>query len=118
MKISKFFKDKDYRAYCLMVARHRRRLVRLALNSEDFDGGYLHELVTLKVFQMYEYFSKGCNVWSAEEERLRIVGSLENALDLIRNIELAEQNGTFKDEIEAYKAFYSYIGENLCSWWD
>lgn len=113
MRLFKYLKDKDYRIYCKMDRRHRRELIKLAKTVKDFDYGYLHDLIVLKIRHFLEYYKSGYNVWQNEESREDVISSLERCLSVADEIE----NSDLVDP-ELYKKFYSLVGKYIVYWWD
>ena len=114
-KFCRRLNDREYRRFLKMRKRHRKELVELAKNSEDFDFGYLHALADLKVRQFLEYYESGWNVWQTEETRTEIVDSLKEA---VRLADLIKYNDDWLREHTVYRNFYSHIAENIMLWWD
>lgn len=126
--------------------KHRKALIKLAKEDEDFDWGYLHELVITKVRHMYEYYTAGDNVWQTDDTRFTIVATLKYVLNLqdeLDNLFKTPVDGIeydhsvhgvtkvtyineakcdleykYQREQELYKEIYSYIGAHLQLWWD
>lgn len=107
--------DPDYRKYLKMRRRHRKELKALAKNSEDFDFGYLHELVDMKIRHFLEYYESGWNVWQEEEARNELLRSLKDAVKLADRI---KNNSDWQSEYILYRDFYDHIAEHILDWWD
>lgn len=142
----KLFPSKEMRAYNKMRRRHRRVMIKLAKEDEDFDYGYLHALVITKIKHMYEYYTKRNNVWQTDETLIPIIDSLRRALDLqeeldnlfktrideikydhsvdgVTTVECTDEakktlEYRYRREQELYQEIYSYIGEYIQYWWD
>lgn len=114
---------KEYRRYKKMHKRHQKELIKLAKKSADFDFGYMHQYVVMKLKHMYEYYKAGDNVWQCQESLDCVLDTLKHALELadkIDNIWIYADNDTNWGQVEcnAYKEFYTYIGEHCLYWWD
>lgn len=114
MRLLRYLKDKDYRIYCKMDRRHRRELIKLAKTVHDFDYGYLHDLVVLKIRHFLEYYKGEYNVWQDEDCSKDVILSLEHCLSVAEEIE----NSGLIDDPELYKKFYSLVGKYIIYWWD
>lgn len=115
--------NNDKREYRKMHRRHRKEMIKLAKEDREWDYLFLHDLVITKIKHMHEYYEKGNNVWQTDETRLQLVESLKHVLDLQEKIEkIWTGEETCMDkwllEQELYKEIYSYIGQELCRWWD
>lgn len=117
--------DKKYRTYYKLHRKHRRELIRMAKQTADFDYAYLHNLVVMKIRQMLEYYVAGNNVWQSRESHENVIETLAHALQLAEDIETVLVNWPddsaktyLEREVELYKEFYTYIGENIMYWWD
>lgn len=117
--------DKEYRTYYKLHRKHRRELVRMAKHTADFDYAYLHDLVVMKLRQMLEYYVAGNNVWQSRESHENAIETLAHALQISEDIETVWENWPddsvktyWEREVELYKEFYTYIGENIMYWWD
>lgn len=109
----RIFQSKEMREYNKMYKRHRKTMIELAKEDRDWDYGYMHDLVVAKIKHMYEYYSAGNNVWQSEETYNKVVKTLKHAMDLADKIDQ-----TFDVEPKLYAEFYTYIGKNICWWWD
>lgn len=117
--------DKEYRTYYKLHRKHRRELIRMAKDTADFDYAYLHDLVVMKIRQMFEYYVAGNNVWQSRESHENAIETLAHALQIAEDIETVWENWPddsvktyWEREVELYKEFYAYIGENIIYWWD
>ena len=110
---SRIFKSKEMHEYNKMYKRHRKTMIRLAKDDRDWDYGYLHDLVVAKIKHMYEYYSAGNNVWQSEETHKKVLETLKSAIDLADKIDRC-----IDVEPKLYEKFYTYIGKNICWWWD
>lgn len=117
--------DKEYRTYYKLHRKHRRELIRMAKQTADFDYAYLHDLVVMKLQQMLEYYVAGNNVWQSRESHENAIETLAHALQIAEDIEAVWENWPadsvktyWEREVELYKEFYTYIGENIMYWWD
>ena len=117
--------DKKYRTYYKLHRKHRRELIRMAKQTADFDYAYQHNLVVMKIRQMLEYYVAGNNVWQSRESHENVIETLAHALQLAEDIETVLVNWPddsaktyLEREVELYKEFYTYIGENIMYWWD
>ena len=117
MNLFRYLKDKDYRAYCKMDRRHRRELVKFARTTHDYDYGYLHDLVVLKLNHFFEYYVNGNNVWQSDESKEEVLRTLRECLAFADEIEKLD-DCDWKVEERLYKNFYSAIGKNIKLWWD
>ena len=138
----KIFPSKEMRAFNKMHRRHRKELIKLAKETNEYDYCWLHESVIMQIKHMYEYYSAGNNVWQVDESRLKIVSQLEHTLSLIRELEKIE-SGDYTLELSfgenkltkpenyhertldleervnrLYEEIYSSIGRNIRYWWD
>lgn len=137
---------KSMKQYMNMRRKHKKTLVELAKEDEDFDWYYLHTFVITKIKHMYEYYTAGDNVWQTDDTRFTIVATLKYVLNLqdeldnlfktpVDGIEYdhsvhgvtkvtytneAKSNLEYKyqREQELYAEIYSYIGAHLQLWWD
>ena len=119
MKLLKYLKDKDYRAYCKMERRHRRKLVKLAKKIKPYDYCFFHDFVVAMIEFYSEYYDKGNNIWQTDETRIPIVESLKGLIELNKTFETSA--GLVVNDQAAvafYKEFYKTIGEDICLWWD
>lgn len=117
----KLFKNKEMREYRKMYKRHRKTMIKLAKEDNDWDYGFMHNIVVTKIKHMYEYYSDGNNIFLSEESLNEILKTLKHAIDLADQLENVyddniEDPWTREDEL--YKEFYSYIGEHIQWWWD
>ena len=110
----RIFKSKEMRKYTKMYKKHRKTMIRLAKEDQDWDFCFLHELVVTKIKHMYEYYSAGNNIWQSEESLNTILETLAHAIDLAERLD----DAAIYEEDKLYKEFYSYIGENIQWWWD
>lgn len=117
--------DKEYRTYYKLHRKHRRKLIRMAKHTADFDYAYLHDLVVMKLRQMLEYYVAGNNVWQSRESHENAIETLAHALQIAEDIEAVWESCPddsvktyWEREVELYKEFYTYIGENIMYWWD
>ena len=143
MKIwKKLFPSKERRAYNKMYRRHRRELVKHARETREWDYGWLYDSTIMQIRHMYEYYSKGNNIWQSEESLNTILEQLKHVLDLHNEMEhlwddyesnlINNDDGSItvseeghkkyvaiKDrEQELYEEIYSYIGCTIQYWWD
>ena len=144
--MKRLFPTKEQREFRKMHRKHRRELVKLAKETDEFDWGWLHDSVIMHIKHMYEYYSAGNNVWQTEETLNPIIESLKHVLDLqeeldhlfdieidgmtctiskdgvvtIRYSEDAVQARSYRytREDELYKEIYYYIAEHIREWWD
>jgi len=115
---------KECIAYLRMHKRHRKALIKSAKTYADFDFGYLHEDIVLRLRHMLEFYVAGNNVWQSRESHEEIIQTLHHALEIADRIENLWQedehiyvsNPTLEEDL--YKEFYSYIGEHITEWWD
>lgn len=107
--------NREHRKFLKMRRRHRKELKALAKNSEDFDFGYLHELVDMKLRHFLEYYESGCNVWQTDETRNEIITSLKEGVELADRI---KNDHDWRSEYIMYKDFYEHIAEHILKWWD
>lgn len=138
----KLFPTKEMRAYRKMHRRHRRELVKLAKEVREWDYGWLYDSTIMQIRHMYEYYSKGNNIWQSEESLNTILEQLKHVLDLHNEMEhlwddyesnlINNDDGSItvseeghkkyvaiKDrEQELYEEIYSYIGKYIQWWWD
>ena len=141
----KLFPDKERREFNKMHRKHRKELIKHAKETSEWDWSWLHESIIMQIKHMYEYYSKGNNVWQADESRLQIVEQLKHVLDLQEEIEKTQENDCsaeyvyendelvkiiypddYKDRLlendrkeqGLYEELYSYIGKYLGWWWD
>ena len=130
-KSDKQSKKSEMRRYRKMWRRHRKELIKLAKENRDYDYCWLHDFVITKVRHMYEYYSKGDNVWQSEESLNTILSSLKKVLDLEAEIDFlwdnyhsqndkdaSEYKNLLTKEHELYKEIYTTIGEWIQWWWD
>ena len=127
--LRRLFPDKEMRAYRKMYRKHRKELVKLAKESRDFDWGYLHDLVMMKIRHMYEYYVANNNVWQDDEKRLMIIEQMKEVLRLDMEIDAVydfpdedldheSARELMAREDALYVKLYKFIGENLRWWWD
>ena len=142
----KIFPSKEMRAFNKMHRRHRKELIKLAKETNEYDYYWLHQSVIMQIKHMYEYYSAGNNVWQVDESRLKIVSQLEHILGLIRELEetegdncglelICDENDNLIGSIKPddydkriqeqdnqikkiYEEIYSLIGKNIRCWWD
>lgn len=137
---------KEDREYKKLRKKHKKSLMYLVKKDADFDWQFLHEMVCQKIKNMAEFYEKGFGVVQAEEHRQEVIKSLKVACDMINDIrhcwdeyteilmercrscsplevKLSEEEKELgkkssEREVELFKEFYKYIGENLFNWWD
>ena len=138
----KLFPSKRMREYNKMYRRHRKELVKLAKTIREWDYGWLYDSTIMQIKHMYEYYSKGNNVWQSDESSNEILGQLKHVLDLDDELEhlwdnyeshlIEYDDGSvsisdegarkYRDirdrEQELYEEIYSYIGKFIQYWWD
>lgn len=93
----------------------------MAKETADFDYGYLHDLVVLKLRHMLEFYVAGNNVWQSRESHEYVIKTLSHAVNLAEQIDVVHMDYPHdfpERETELYKEFYSYIGEHIQWWWD
>lgn len=105
-------KNKEMIEYRKMTRKHRKALKKLVKNYADFDYGYLQDFVVTILKNMLEYYSEGNNIWQTEETLTPILETLHEAL---KKADVIKAN---YDEAKYYEDFYTYIGKNICRWWD
>lgn len=94
--------------------KHRRELVKLAKEDQDFDYEYLHDLVVVKLKHMYEFYSRGCARFSSERDLNQILETLEHAINISDKIDNVYEPMRIR---QLYQEFYEYIGQNILLWW-
>lgn len=110
--------DKSMRAYYKMRRKHRRELIKLAKENEDWDYYYLHNFIITKIKHMYEYYSAS-NVLQTDETLQPIIAQLKYVLDLQEELDcLVDNLDKYKREKKLYKEIYVWISEHLLGWWD
>ena len=77
----------EKRAYKKMRKRHHKELRKLAKDDRPWDWEYIHDLVVLKVKQVYEYYMAGNCVTQAKEEREKLLKSMKKVMDILDVIE-------------------------------
>ena len=141
----KLFSDKEQREFNKMHRKHRKELIKHAKKTSEWDYIWLHESVIMQIKHMHEYYSKGINVWQADESRLQIVEQLKHVLDLQTEIDRTQSDDCgaeyvyendelvkiiypddYKNRLlennmkeqELYEELYSFIGKHIEWWWD
>jgi hypothetical protein len=117
----KSFWKRPNRAYRKMVNKHRAELIELAKADNDWDWAFLDDFVRVKIKHMYEYYSRGNNVYQSDESRLKIVDELKHVMDLyeeLDNVWDIPDIDHMKREDELYEEIYGYIGCTIRGWWD
>lgn len=97
-----------------MRRKHRKELIDLAKEDQDFDYEYLHNLVVVKLKNMYEFYSQGHVEFLAESDLNQILETLEYAINIADKIDMVPEPTKIK---ELYQEFYEYIGQNIMLWW-
>ena len=116
--------------------------MKLARTIREWDYGWLYDSTIMQIRHMYEYYSKGNNIWQSEESLNTILEQLKHVLDLHNEMEhlwddyesnlINNDDGSItvseeghkkyvaiKDrEQELYEEIYSYIGKYIQWWWD
>ena len=100
--------------YNKMRRKHRKELIKLAKEDQDFDYEYLHNLVVVKLKNMYEFYSQGHAEFLAESDLNQILETLEHAINIADKIDMVPEPTRVK---ELYQEFYEYIGQNIMLWW-
>ena len=100
--------------YNKMRRKHRKELIDLAKEDQDFDYEYLHNLVVVKLKNMYEFYSQGHAEFLAESYLNQILETLEHAINISDKIDMVPEPTRIK---ELYQEFYEYIGQNIMLWW-
>ena len=100
--------------YNKMRRKHRKELIDLAKEDQDFDYEYLHNLVVVKLKNMYEFYSQGHVEFLAESDLNQILETLEYAINIADKIDMVPEPTKIK---ELYQEFYEYIGQNIMLWW-
>ena len=141
----KIFPSKQMREFNKMHRRHRKELIKLAKETNEWDYCWLHESIIMQIRHMYEFYT-GNNVHQVDESRLKIVEQLQRILDLESELEKTEDdncgieliyddNGSLIESIvpddyhkktqeqeqkinKLYEEIYSSIGRNIRYWWD
>jgi hypothetical protein len=123
------FPSKETRAYCKMHRKHKKELIKLAKKDREWDWGYFHDLVMVKIRQMYEYYEAGNNVWQSEESLSKVLSTLKEVIDLDKEWDDAWDEcvkSDASDRLSIYydaqekiaKELYGCIAENIFWWWD
>ena len=121
---NQIFKSKETRKYCKMHRKHRKELIKLAKETREWDFGWLHNMVIMRIKHMYEYYSAGNLVYQSEESLNKVLESLKHTLDLQDELDALwddcdeKDEDLFKRESELYAEIYTYIGQNIQWWWD
>ena len=97
-----------------MRRKHRKELIDLAKEDQDFDYEYLHNLVVVKLKNMYEFYSQGHAEFLAESDLNQILETIEHAINISDKIDMVSEPTRIK---ELYQEFYEYIGQNIMLWW-
>lgn len=100
--------------YNKMRRKHRKELIKLAKEDQDFDYEYLHSLVVVKLKNMYEFYSQGHAEFLVESDLNQILETLEHAINIADKIDMVPEPTRVK---ELYQEFYEYIGKNIMLWW-
>lgn len=100
--------------YNKMRRKHRKELIKLAKEDQDFDYEYLHSLVVVKLKNMYEFYSQGHTEFLTESDLNQILETLEHAINIADKIDMVPEPTRIK---ELYQEFYEYIGQNIMLWW-
>lgn len=100
--------------YNKMRRRHRKELIKLAKEDQDFDYEYLHSLVVVKLKNMYEFYFQGHAGFLSESDLNQILETLEHAINISDKIDNVYDSMRTK---ELYQEFYEYIGKNIMLWW-
>lgn len=100
--------------YNKMRHKHRKELIDLAKEDQDFDYEYLHSLVVVKLKNMYEFYSQGHAEFLSELDLNQILETLEYAINIADKIDMVPEPTKIK---ELYQEFYEYIGQNIMLWW-
>lgn len=138
----RLFPSKEMRAYNKMHRRHRRELVKLAKETNEWDYGWFYDSTITQIRHMYEYYSEGNNIFQSEESLNTILEQLKYVLDLNNEMEhlwdnyesnlITNDDGSVSiteegqkkysaicdREQELYEEIYSYIGKYIQYWWD
>ena len=141
----KIFPSKQMRAFNKMHRKHRKELIKLAKETNEYDYCWLHESVIMQIRHMYEFYI-GNNVHQSDESKSEIIQQLECILDLVRELEkteddncglelICDENDNIIESIvpedyhkraldqekkinRLYEEIYSLIGKNIRYWWD
>lgn len=120
-------KSKEIREYRKMHRKHQKELIKLAIDTREWDFGWLHGMVIMQIKHMYEYYSAGNHVYQSEETLNKVLESLKHTLDLQYELDTLWDKGrddltSYEDlnkrESELYAEIYTYIGQNIQWWWD
>lgn len=143
----RLFPSKEMRRYRKMHRRHSKEIIKLAIETAEYDWCWLHEMVIMQIRHMYEYYSAGDNVWQTDETRLPIIEQLEHIINLQDELNRVESDTcgveimwnedndrivntirpyNFKERMlkqeertqELYEEIYGSIGKNIRGWWD
>lgn len=145
--LRRLFPTKEMREYRKMYRRHRKAMIKLAKEDQDWDWCFLHDLVITKIKHMYEYYLAGNNVWQNDESSNEVCEQLKHILDLQNELDtlwddydnydvereiikdgvikvnvsdeaLAIHRAKYDREQALYEEIYSYIGKYIQWWWD
>ena len=73
--------------YNKMRRKHRKKLIKLAKEDQDFDYEYLHSLVVVKLKNMYEFYFQGHAGFLSESDLNQILETLEHAINISDKID-------------------------------
>ena len=118
MSTEKTKKEKrEWKIYCKQLKKHRKNLIFVLKEDKDFDYRFLHALVMQKLNNMLDFWQEDCNVHSSDTVREGNMTTLAEAIKLGNRLG-SNCSELEDDEKQAYKNFYSYIGEHITEWWD
>ena len=89
--IQKIFPSKQMREFNKMHRRHRKELIKLAKETNEYDYCWLHESVIMQIRHMYEFYT-GNDVHQSDESKSEIIQQLQHVLDLEHELEETEEN--------------------------
>jgi len=102
-----------HRHFVSMQKRHRRLLMEISKDDEDYDFGWLHEYVVRKLRNMLEFYESGyAHVDFGTCQKIK--EELREALVLADKGDRAK---CFDDEMNWVAEFYKFIGEHISGWW-
>ena len=124
---------KDLRNYRRAHKKYLKELVKLAKEDRGFAWGYITDMLLLMMRYRLDYYSKGENVWQADESRIEIIDTLRGAIDKLTNAVESEHDfpectkgGWTEEALAKYnednqkiwdEAFLA-ISKNIRLWWD
>ena len=120
------------RRYRKAQKKYEKQLIRYIKEEEKpYDWFSIVEILIKMIKRRLDYYSCGDNVWQTDESREPIVETLKIAYylgmeavardDLTPNIKGWTTEDFVADDKEvenAYVKFFSYVAENMRSWWD